>query len=163
MKAALTAFMAVMLLAALSAPARAQLKQYKELRNNFIKVIDVREMDKTEEKYVDVGGKLELKEVTRKTLRVTAEIVSKPPTTMSNMFNDEKAEPFFKICLASYDAKDAKIGDDDCGSFKFSAWVKGNIGVEVFDLPEGMSRYELSMVKDVSKKGESFKLWVPTE
>ncbi len=153
----------VLCLLILAVPSFAQLKQYKDLRNDYIKVIDVRDLDKTEEKYVDVGGKLELKEVTRKTVRVTAEIMRKPPATMSNMFNDEKAEPFFKICLAAFDASDKKIGDDDCESFKFGAWVKGNIGAAVFELPDGMTRYELSMIKDVAKKGDAFKIWVPTD
>ncbi len=143
-------------------PAFAELNQYKDLRNDYIKVIDIRDQSKTEEKYVDVGGKLELQELERKTLRVTAEIVSKPPPTMANMFNDEKAVPFFKICLSAFDG-DAKLGDDVCKAFRFNKWVRGDIGVAVFDLPEGMTRYDLRVIKDVPNKSEGFKLWVPTE
>lgn len=158
-KACLTLTAALCLLAV--APAFAQLNQYKDLRNDYIKVIDVREQDKTEEKYVDVGGRLELQALTRKTARVTAEITAKPPPTMANMFNDEKAVPFFKICLTAFDG-DAKLGDEDCKAFKFNKWVRGDIGVAVFDLPEGLTRYDLHVIKDVPNKSESFKLWVPT-
>lgn len=142
-------------------PAFAELKQYKDLRNDYIKVIDVREQDKTEEKYVDVGGKLELQELARRTLRVTAEIIAKPPPTMDNMFNDEKGVPFFKVCLTAFN-EDAKLGDEDCKAFKFNKWVRGDIGVAVFDLPKELTRYDLRVVKDAPNKSESFKLWIPT-
>jgi len=152
---------AMLCLLAAAVSASAQLKQYKDLRNAYIKVIDVREQDKTEEKYLETDGKLELTELVRKTLRITAEIIAKPPPTMDNMFNDEQAVPYFKVCLTAFNGE-AKLGDEDCKAFKFNKWVRGDIGVAVFNLPEGLTRYDLRVIKDVPNKGEGFKLWVPT-
>lgn len=136
------------------------LKLYKDLQNDFIQVTSVKETEKSEEKYVDVGGRLELKKVPRKELTVTARIVRKPPSTMQNVF-DSQAEPFFKVCVTFYDAEDA-AGDEDCQALRFHRPVEGDIGTMSIPYPPEAARYALRVIKRVDSTSSPFKLWVPT-
>jgi len=137
------------------------LKLYKDLHNDYIQVTGVKETEKTEEKYVDVGGRLELRQVPRKELTITARIVRKPPSTMNNMFGDPQAEPFFKVCVTFYDADDA-AGDEECQAIRFHRPVEGDIGTLGIPFPPEAARYALRLIKRVDSTSSPFKLWVPT-
>jgi len=154
---------AAMLLACVAVgPAFADdLKLYKELHNEFIQVTNVKETEKTEEKYIEVGGRLELQKVPRKELTITARIVRKPPSTMDNLFGDEQAEPFFKVCVTFYDAED-KAGDEECRGIRFHRPVEGDIGTLGILYPPEAARYALRLIKRVDSTSSPFKLWVPT-
>ncbi|MEF3698194.1 hypothetical protein [Desulfolutivibrio sp.] len=136
------------------------LKLYKELHNDYIQVTGVKETEKTEEKYVDVGGRLELQKVPHKELTITARIVRKPPSTMDNLFGDEQAEPFFKVCATFYDAED-NAGDEECRGVRFHRPVEGDIGTLGFPYPPEAARYALRLIKRVDSTSTPFKLWVP--
>ncbi len=159
---ALSAFLLpAALLASLTPAAAADLKLYKDLQNDYIKVTSVKETEKIEEKYVDVGGRLELKKIPRKEVLVTAEITNKPPSTMENMFGDPQAEPFFKICATFYDQNDTP-GDEECQAIRFHRPVKGDIGTLGIPYPPEAVRYALRLIKRVDSTSGPIKLWVPT-
>lgn len=146
----------------LALPAQAEFGAYKDLRNDFMKVIAIKEFDKTEEKFVDVGGRVENKVVPYKEIRVTAELTQKPPSTLDGMFGDENAIPFFKICMIPYDAAGQAL-EDTCKALRFESLVKGNIGAALFRLPDGATRYEFTVIKKVPSKSDSIKLWYPKQ
>ncbi len=153
-------FTLALLAAARNAPAD-DLKLYKDLQNDYIKVTSVKETEKIEEKYVDVGGRLELRKVPRKEVLVTAQIVRKPPSTMQNMFGDPQAEPFFKICATFYNQDNAP-GDEECQAIRFHRPVAGDIGTLGIPYPPEAVRYALRLIKRVDASSSAFKLWVPT-
>jgi len=136
------------------------LKLYKDLQNEFIQVTSVKETEKVEEKYMEVGGRLELQKVPRKELVITARIVRKPPSTMNNVFGDPQAEPFFKICVTFYDADD-KPGDEECQAIRFRRPVEGDIGTLGVPYPPESTRYALRLIKRVDSSSTPFKLWTP--
>ncbi|KUG29202.1 hypothetical protein ASZ90_000904 [hydrocarbon metagenome] len=137
------------------------LKLYKDLHNDYIQVTGVKETTKTEEKYVDVGGRLELRQVPRKELTISARIVRKPPSTMDNMFGDTQAEPFFKVCATFYDADDT-ASDEECQAIRFRRPVEGDIGTLSILYPPEATRFALRLIKRVDSTSTPFKLWVPT-
>jgi hypothetical protein len=156
-----TPLFAALALLALSMTARADdLKLYKDLQNDYIKVTSVKETEKTEEKYVDVGGRLELRKVPRREVLITAEITNKPPSTMDNMFGDPQAEPYFKVCATFYDQNDAP-GDEECQAIRFHRPVKGDIGTLGIPYPPEAVRYALRLIKRVDSPSGPIKLWVP--
>ncbi|MFZ5812204.1 MAG: hypothetical protein ACOY4F_09195 [Thermodesulfobacteriota bacterium] len=157
-----TPFLAALALLALAMTAlAADLKLYKDLQNDYIKVTSVKETEKTEEKYVNVGGRLELQKVPHREVLITAEITNKPPSTMDNMFGDPQAEPFFKVCVTFYDQNDAP-GDEECQAIRFHRPVKGDIGTLGIPYPPEAVRYALRLIKRVDSTSGPIKLWVPT-
>ena len=157
-------FLAVFLvLAAVPAVAGQSLDlgRYKELRNDYVKVTDIKERERFEERYIDTGGKVTLQKVPYKEVMITAEMVQRPPSNMDTMFAGDAAQPFLKICMAPFDAA-GKALDESCGTFKFQSFVRGNIGTANFRIEADMARYEFHMIQRQGDKGSSIKLWVPT-
>jgi hypothetical protein len=154
-------FLAALVIQLAGGPALADdLKLYKDLQNEFIQVTSVKETEKVEEKYVEVGGRLELQKVPRKDLAITARIVRKPPSTMDNVFGDPQSEPFFKICVTFFDAED-KPGDEECQAIRFRRPVEGDIGTLGIPYPSDAARYALRLIKRVDSSSTPFKLWTP--
>jgi len=153
----------VLLLAAWPALAGQSLKldRYKDLRNEYVKVTDIKERERFEERYLESGGKVTLQKVPYKEVLVTAEIVQRPPSSMDTMFAGDAAQPFLKICMAPYDAA-GKALDETCEALKFQSLVRGNIGTANFRLEADMARYEFHMIQRQGDKGSAIKLWVPT-
>ena len=137
------------------------LSRYKELRNDYVKVTDIKERERFEERYVDTGGKVTLQKVPYKEVMVTAEMVQRPPSSMDTMFAGDVAQPFLKICMAPFDAA-GKALDESCTPFKFQSFVRGNIGTATFRIEADMVRYEFHMIQRQGDKGSAIKLWVPT-
>lgn len=153
--------LAVLVLGLPAALSAAEFPQYKDLRNDYLKVIDLRERDRTEERYMESGGKVTLQRLPYKELTVTAELVQKPPSTMSTMFDSSK-EPYFRICLLPFDNAGNKQ-EEDCQTFRFQSLVRGNVGTASFRLPADLSRYELHLTQKLANKGTGFKLWTPRD
>ena len=137
------------------------LGRYKELRNDYVKVTDIKERQRFEERYLETGGKVTLQKVPYKEALVTAEIVQRPPSSMDAMFAGDAAQPFLKICMAPFDAADKPL-DESCETLKFQSFVRGNIGTANFRIEEGVARYEFHMIQRQGDKGSAIKLWVPT-
>lgn len=137
------------------------LGRYKDLRNEYVKVTDIKERERFEERYLESGGKVTLQKVPYKEVMVTAEIVQRPPSSMDTMFAGDAAQPFLKICMAPYDAA-GKALDETCETLKFQSMVRGNIGTANFRLEGDMVRYEFHMIQRQGDKGSAIKLWVPT-
>ncbi len=155
---------ALALFLAVSVPGLAlasDLTRFRDLKNEYIKVTDVKEREKSEEKYVDTGGRVELKKIPYKEILVTAELIRKPPSTMENMFGDTATEPYFKVCLVPFDAADKAL-EEDCQSLRFQSLVAGNVGTAAFRLSDDMARYELRLTQKVPDKGSTIKLWYPS-
>ncbi|EFL49513.1 conserved hypothetical protein [Solidesulfovibrio fructosivorans JJ]] len=136
------------------------LTRYKELRNDFVKVTDIEERMRTEEKYVPTGNKVTLEKVPYKEVVVTAELRRKPPSSMDSLLSDQ-ANPLLRICMSRFDAADKPL-DDDCQSLHFQSMVKGNVGTAVFRLTEDTARYEFRVAQKQGDKGSAIKLWYPT-
>ena len=153
----------LLVLAALPAMAgqSMDLARYKELRNEYVKVTDIKERERFEERYMETGGKVTLQKVPYKEVLVTAELVQRPPSSMDAMFAGDAAQPFLKICMAPYDAS-GKAQDETCETLKFQSFVRGNIGTANFRIEEGVARYEFHMIARQGDKGSAIKLWVPT-
>ncbi|WP_300161669.1 hypothetical protein [Solidesulfovibrio sp.] len=150
--------------AALPTPARAaglELSRYKDLRNEYMKVTDIKERERTEERYVPSAGKVTLKQVPYKEVLVTAELRQKPPSSMDSMFGASDAQPFLKVCMARFDAAD-KLIEEECQGLRFESMVKGNVGTAMFRVPEGTARYDIRMAEAKGDKGSAIKLWYPT-
>jgi hypothetical protein len=141
------------------AAAASDLTRYKDLRNDYVKVTDIKERDRTEEQYVESGGKVTLQKIPYKEVMVTAELTQKPPTSMDTMFSG--AEPLFKICMSRFDAADKAL-EDDCQSLRFQSMVKGNVGTASFRLTPDTARYEFRVAQKQGDKGATIKLWTPT-
>lgn len=152
------------LLACLAAvPAGASdLTRYKELRNDYIKVTDIRERERSEERYVEGGGRVTLQKVPYKEVMVTAELTRKPPESMEGFLAGDAANPCFKVCMSRFDAGGKPL-DDDCQSVRFQSLVKGNVGTAAFRLTEDTARYEFRVTQKQADKGASIKLWTPNE
>ena len=162
---ALAVFLALAAFAAAPAWGAGQslsLGAYKELRNDYVKVTDIKERERTEERYQDSGGKVTLQKAPYKEVVVTAEIVQKPPSSMDSVFGGEASQPFTRICMAPFDAA-GKALDESCQTFRFQSFVRGNIGTALFRLEPGTARYEFRMVQPQGDKGSAIKLWVPTK
>ncbi|EHJ48374.1 hypothetical protein DFW101_2370 [Solidesulfovibrio carbinoliphilus subsp. oakridgensis] len=140
------------------AAAASDLTRYKDLRNDYVKVTDIKERDRTEEQYVESGGKVTLQKIPYKEVMVTAELIQKPPTSMDTMFSG--AEPLFKVCMSRFDAADKPL-EDDCQSLRFQSMVKGNVGTASFRLPQDTARYEFRVAQKQGDKGSTIKLWTP--
>lgn len=136
------------------------LTRYKELRNEYVKVTDVRERVRDEERYVDTGGKVTLQKVPYKEVLVTAELSQKPPSTMDTFLSGE-GQPYFKVCLVPFDAADKPL-EEACESLRFQSLVKGNVGTAQFRLDAATKRYEFRMPQKPGDKGSAIKLWYPT-
>ena len=147
---------------ALGAGQSLSLGAYKELRHEYVKVTDIKERERTEERYLDAGGKVTLQKVPYKEVLVTAELSQKPPSNMETMFGGETSQPFLRICMVPFDAA-GKTLDETCQAFKFQSFVRGNIGTTTFRLDPGTARYEFRMVQPQGDKGSAIKLWVPTK
>lgn len=153
---------ALLLLAACPAArslAASDLTRYKELRNDYIKVTDIRERDRSEEQYVESGGKVTLQKIPYKEVMVTAELTQKPPTSMDTMFSG--SEPLFKVCMSRFDAAGKSL-EDDCQSLRFQSMVKGNVGTASFRLTPDTVRYEFRVAQKQGDKGSAIKLWYPS-
>jgi len=137
------------------------LMRYKELHNEFIKVTDVKERERTEERYLESNGKVTLQKVPYKEVMVTAELLQKPPSSMETMFN-AASDPNFKICMVPFDAANKPM-EEDCQSFRFQNMVKGNVGTAFFRPAEGTARYEFRVAQKQGDKGSSIKLWTPVD
>ncbi|MGD9607936.1 MAG: hypothetical protein AB7U59_00875 [Desulfovibrionaceae bacterium] len=156
------AFLALLAVLAWGMPAAASdFQQYKDLRNEYLKVIDVRERVRTEERYVENDGKVTLQKLPFKEVLVTAELVQKPPSNMST-FLDSAKEPYFKLCLTPFDSANQAL-DKDCQAFRFQSLIKGNVGTASFRLTPEMARYELHLTQQVPNKGAPIKLWSPRD
>lgn len=155
------ALLALVLLWSSSTALASDFTRFKDLKNEFIKVTDVRERERNEERYVETGGKVTLQQIPHKEVQVTAELIQKPPSTMTTMF-DSGSDPYFKICLAPFDAADKAL-DEDCQSFHFQTLSKGNVGTATFRLDAAIARYEFHLTKKLPDAGSSIKLWVPTD
>ncbi|WP_428563944.1 MAG: hypothetical protein ACP59X_01335 [Solidesulfovibrio sp. DCME] len=137
------------------------LGRYKDLRNDFVKVTDIRERERVEERYVPAGGKVTLAKVPYKEVVVTGELRQKPPSSMDTMFSGAEGQPLLKVCMVPFDDKDQRL-EEECQSLKFESMVKGNVGTALFRLPEGTARYEFRMPEVKGDKGSAIKLWYPT-
>ena len=137
------------------------LGRYKELRNDYVKVTDIKERERFEERYLETGGKVTLQKVPYKEVMITAELVQRPPSSMDTMFAGDAAQPFLKICMAPFDAA-GKALDESCETLKFQSFVRGNIGTATFRIEADMARYEFHMIQRQGDKGSAIKLWVPT-
>ncbi|KHK02934.1 hypothetical protein [Desulfovibrio sp. TomC] len=137
------------------------LGQYKALRNDFVKVTDIKERERFEERYQEIGGKVTLQKVPYKEVMLTAELIQKPPSSMDTMFVADAAQPDLKICMVPFDAT-GKALDESCEAFKFQSFVRGNIGTASFRLDGNTARYEFHMIQRQGEKGSAIKLWVPT-
>lgn len=158
----LLALTLTLVLAALPALAGSMdLGRYKELRNDYVKVTDIKERERFEERYLEAGGKVTLKKVPYKEVMITAEMVQRPPSSMDTMFAGDAAQPYLKICMAPFDA-DGKALDESCETFKFQSFVRGNIGTANFRIEDGVARYDFRMIQRQGDKGSAIKLWVPT-
>jgi hypothetical protein len=138
------------------------LMRYKELRNEYIKVTDVKERERTEERYLESSGKVTLQKVPYKEVMVTAELLQKPPSSMETMFNNGASDPNFKICMAAFDAA-GKPMEEDCQSIRFQSMNKGNVGIASYRIIDGTARYEFHVAQKKGDKGSSIKLWTPTD
>lgn len=135
--------------------------RFKKLKNDYLRVTDVEERQRTEDRYVDTGGKVELKKMPYKEVLVTAVLTRKPPSTMDS-FLSAKSNPYLKLCLAPFDAS-GKAMDAICHPLHFESMIKGNIGTASFRLSDEMSRYEFRLTQKLPKKGSAIHLWVPTD
>ena len=157
-------FLALVVLLGASPAAAAQsmgLGQYKALRNDYVKVTDIKERERFEERYQDSGGKVTLQKVPYKEVMITAELINKPPSSMDTMFVGDAAQPDLKICMVPFDAA-GKALDESCAAFRFQSLVRGNIGTASFRLDADTARYEFHMIQRQGEKGSAIKLWVPT-
>jgi hypothetical protein len=136
------------------------LTRYKNLRNDFIKVTDIEERQRTEERYVPTGNKVTLQKVPYKEVIVTAELRQRPPSNMDTLLSNE-ANPAFRICMVRFDATGTPL-DDDCQSLHFQSMVKGNVGTAIFRLSDDTARYEFRVAQKQPDKGSAIKLWYPT-
>jgi len=135
--------------------------RFKDLKNDYLKVTDVAERQRSEDRYVEADGKVELQKVPYKEVLVTAVLIRKPPSTMDTMFS-AGANPYLKLCLAPFDAG-GKAMDPVCHPIHFESLVKGNVGTASFRLTEDMNRYEFRLTQKLPDKGSAIHLWVPTE
>lgn len=154
-------FLALLSLLALSATPRAQasdFNQYKEMRNPFLKVTDIRERERFEERYVETSGKVTLQKLPYKEVFVTAVLTQKPPSSLNSMF--ESSNPYFKICLRPFGRDGARL-EDNCQSFHFQSLVRGNVGTASFRLTPETARYDIRITEKIPDKGSALKLWNP--
>lgn len=135
------------------------LTRYNDLRNDYIKVTNIQERVRVEERYVETQGTVTLQKIPYKEVFVTAELRQKPPSSMETVFNSA-AEPYFKICMERFDAAETKL-DDECQALHFQRLVKGNVGTTSFRLPADVARYTFRVAQKQPNKGGSFKLWTP--
>jgi hypothetical protein len=151
----------VVLLLALVCPARGQtsdFNQYKDMRNPYLRVTNIEERQRTEERYVESGGKVSLQQMPYKEVLVTATLLNKPPSSLNTMF--DSSDPYFKVCLHPFDKTGAAL-DDDCQSFRFQSLVRGNIGTAIFRLTPEIARYEIHITQKLPEKSSTIKLWNP--
>ena len=135
--------------------------RFKELKNDYLKVTNVEERQRTEDRYVETGGKVELQKVPYKEVLVTATLIKRPPSTMDTMFNAD-ADPYLKICLAPFDASGTAM-DEICQALRFQSMTTGNVGTTSFRLTDEMSRYDFHLTQKLPDKGSAIHLWLPTE
>jgi len=157
---ALAALLPLLAVLTASPGAASDLTRYKELRNDYIKVTDIKERERTEEQYVAGGGKVTLQKIPYKEVMVTAELTQKPPSSMDTMFSSG-SEPLFKVCMVRFDAADKTL-EDDCQPLRFQSLVKGNVGTASFRLTSDTARYEFRVAQKQADKGSAIKLWYPT-
>ena len=138
------------------------LNRYKTLRNEYVKVTDIKERERFEERYIDSGGKVTLQKAPYKEVMITAELIQKPPSSMDTMFVGDAAQPFLKICMVPFNAAGNAL-DESCAAFRFQSFVRGNIGTTSFRLDADTARYEFHMIQRQGDKGSAIKLWVPTD
>ena len=153
--------LAILGLVPVSAQAESDFTKFKDLKNEYVKVTNVQERERSEDRYVEEGGKVVLKKMPYKEVMVTAELIRKPPSTMDTMFGSA-SNPYLKICLAPFDDT-GKALDEDCQNLHFQSLVQGNIGTVTFRLTDEMHRYQFHLVQKIENKESSIKLWVPTE
>jgi hypothetical protein len=147
----------------LAGPVRASdLMRYKELRNEYIKVTDVKERERSEERYIEGNGKVSLQKVPYKEVMVTAELVQKPPSSMETMFSSGASDPNFRICMAPFDAA-GKALEEDCQTVRFQSMIKGNVGTASYRISEGTARYEFHVAQKKGEQGSTIKLWTPKD
>jgi hypothetical protein len=151
----------VMPLWGMPAAAGSDFQQYKKLRNEYLKVINVQEQERTEERYVESAGKVTLQKLPYKEVLVTAELIQKPPSNISNFLSSAN-EPYFKLCLTPFDASDTKQ-EEACQTFRFQNMTKGNVGTASFRLTPEMARYDLHLTQRVPNAGSTIKLWTPRD
>jgi len=141
--------------------AASDLMQYKELRNDYIKVTDIKERTRTEERYLENAGKVTLQKVPYKEVIVTAELSQKPPSSVESMLGGSAVtDPLFKICLVPFDAADQRL-EEICESVRFQTLVKGNVGTALFRPTENTARYQFRVNQKQGDKGSAIKLWSP--
>ena len=83
----LATVLAVCLLALLPASvfSASDFTRFKDLKNEYLKVTDVQERTRTEDRYVETAGKVVLTKVPFKEVLVTAELIKRPPSTMRQL------------------------------------------------------------------------------
>jgi hypothetical protein len=152
------AFLAFLVLASPPVAPASDFNQYKDLRNPFLRVTNIEERQRTEERYAETGGKVALQKQPYKEVVITAVLTQKPPSSLDAMF--ETSNPYFKVCLQPFDTAGQAM-DDDCKSFHFQSMVKGNVGTSTFRLAPEVSRYEVHVAQKIPDKGSAIKLWNP--
>lgn len=155
------AFLAIAAVLSLALPAASrasEFTQYKDLRNPFLRVTNIEERQRTEERYAEANGKVALQKLPYKEVLVTAMLLQKPPSSLDTMF--DASNPYFKVCLRPFDQA-GKTLDEDCRNFRFQSLVRGNIGTATFRLSPEIARYEIHVTRKLPDKGGALKLWNP--
>lgn len=132
--------------------------QFKDLRNPYLRVTNIEERQRTEERYAESGGKVVLQKLPYKEVMVTAMLLQKPPSSLDTMF--DTSEPYFKVCLQPFDKAGTSL-EEECQSFRFQSLVRGNIGTAAFKLVPEAARYEVHVTQKLPDKGSTLKLWNP--
>ncbi len=155
---AFAAVAAVLILAGPIGVRASDFTQYKDLRNPYLRVTNIEERQRTEERYAESGGKVVLQKLPYREVMVTAVLVNKPPSSLDTMF--DTSDPYFKVCLQPFDQAGQAL-DEDCRSFRFQSLVRGNIGTAAFRLAPEAARYEIHVTQKIPDKGSTIKLWNP--
>jgi hypothetical protein len=152
------ALLAILALTAPSAARASDFNQYKDLRNPYLRVTDIKERERFEERYVEVAGKVTLQKLPYKEVMVTAVLTQKPPSSLDTMF--DTSDPYFRVCLQPFESTGQAM-EEDCQNFRFQSLVKGNVGTTAFRLVPEAARYDIRVTQKIPDKGSAIKLWNP--
>ena len=82
------------------------------MRNPYLRVTNIEERQRTEERYVESGGKVSLQQMPYKEVLVTATLLNKPPSSLNTMDNPEMSI----LRLKRLKALGVRLSVDDFGT-----------------------------------------------
>ncbi len=138
-------------------------KEIASLHNDYVKVLEVKETEQTEEKFINDGSKAALKHVPFKNISIVAELLKKPPMKLDTVFSSNKKIPELRVCIYERNELGKLVREGTCETFLFETLSSGSIGTASFHFPPDFNDYGIKLADKQPNKGSTFELWTPNE